>query len=301
MKKILTIITLSLALSACGGGGGSETPVKAFSASIASKPATLDEGQEGTVTVTVNNAINTLSSELIIVSGTTGADAVVVNKVNNTSFTIKAADVDRKRDVSLKLTVKDGTDPQRQYTTTFSVTVNNTSFAPTLAEIEVASAQKDRLVNLNEEKVFLGSLRDIATVLGEDPAKIAADIAAGSGVTGSSEALSMAIDTLNQGMADYASGTVGEATLKDQYNQFKTTLSEYSNTTKTELNALLAVLSKDGKQPVQLTEYMINADLSSISLVVGNPDLGDVTDGVWTYKPEFDYLNALMTNADCAN
>lgn len=292
-KKFALISISSILLAACGGGGGSAPAPIAFSVSVTSKPTVLAENHTGTVNVSIANAINTVTSELTVLSG----DAITVSKTSNNAFTLQPKDIDRNSTVKLQLSVKDGTDTTRQYTTTFEVSVENTSFAAELAEITVVEAQQGRLIALDEEKRFLASLRDVATVLGEDTAQISSSIGAAEDV---SVGLAQSFEALALDLAGYLAGNIGEGALRGRYVALRDQLKVHASPYTAELNAFLMVLANDGKSPVQLTDLVINTELETVSLVVGNNELGSVANGVWVYSLDFAYLDALVSNIDCA-
>ena len=291
-KKFALISLSSILLVGCGGGGSAPAP-KVFSVSVISKPDVLAENDAGTVNVNIANAINAVTSELTVLSG----DAITVSKTSNNAFNLQAKDTDRNRTVKLQLVVQDGTDTTRQYTTTFEVSVENTSFAADLAEITVVEAQQTRLLALDEEKRFLASLRDVATVLGEDAAKISSSIGAAEDV---SAGLAQSFGALALDLAGYLDGNIGEVDLRNQYVGLRELLKVHASPYTAELNAFLMVLANDGKPPVQLTDLVVNTELETVSLVVGNNELGSVENGVWVYSPDFIYLDTLVSNADCA-
>lgn len=292
-KKLALICISSILLAACGGGGDSAPAPKAFSVSVTSKPDVLTENDAGTLNISIANAINTVTSELTVLSG----DAITVSKISDNAFTLQAKEIDRNRMVKLQLSVKDGADMTRQYTTTLDITVENTSFAAELAEITVVEAHQTRLMTLDEEKRFLASLRDVATVLGEDVAKISSSIDAAEDVSAS---LTQSFDALALDLAGYLAGNIGEGVLRDRYVGLREQLKVHTTAYVAELNAFLVVLANDGKSPVQLTDLVVNTELETVSLVVGNNELGSVENGVWVYSPDFIYLDTLVSNTDCA-
>lgn len=278
-------------LTACGGGG-SDTPPPPFVVTVTSNPTQLDENTSGTVGLSITGAQNTVASTLTVVSGDAGA--VTITPSGN-GFTLTANEVDRDKTVSLNLRVTDGSNTQRQFSTTLTVQIVNTSFAGELSNITLVNAQQTRLVGLTEEKQLLVALRDVATILGTNVTPTVS-----TGVSDETAALELAFTSLNDGIADYRVGKIADTALVQLYTGLIAQLTEHSAATKTEINQLLAVLSADGKTPVTLTDFTVSPELNTVSLVVGNPALGRIENGQWVYADNVRYLDGLLNNTGCA-
>lgn len=279
-------------LTACGGGGSDNTPPPPFVVAVTSSPSTLAENTSETVSFDVSGAQSAVTSTLTVVSGDAGA--VTITPSGN-GFTLTANEVDRDKTVSLNLRVTDGNDIQRQFSTALTVQIVNTSFAGELSNITLVSSQQTRLVGLTEEKLLLVALRDVATILDTNVTPVVS-----TGASDETAALEQSFTSLNDGVADYRVGKISDTALVQLYTGLIAQLTEHSAATKTEINQLLAVLATDGKTPVTLTDFTVNAELNTVSLVVGNPALGRIENGQWVYADNVRYLDGLLNNTSCA-
>lgn len=288
----LCILVGSISMLTACGGGGSDSPPPSFVVAVTSNPSELDENTSGTVALSITGAQNAVTSTLTVVSGDAGA--VTITPSGN-GFTLTANETDRDKTVSLNLRVTDGNNTQRQFSTALTVQIVNTSFAGELDNIELVNNQQTRLVGLTEEKLLQVALRDVATILGTEVTPIVS-----TGVSGEPSALELAFTSLNDGIADYRVGKIADAALVQLYTGLIAQLTEHSAATKNEINQLLAVLATDGKTPVTLTDFTVNAELNTVSLVVGNPALGRIENGQWVYADNVRYLDGLLNNTGCA-
>lgn len=301
MKKLFSLIAITsmFALTACGGGGGSDSggngnggTALPFSVT-ASTVAGIDEGQSVTFTLTPSNAKGQVTTNVTV---SNAGSAVTVTKVNETTYTITPVEVDRDLNATIRWTALDGTSTATQKSGSTSFSIKNTSFDQALAEIEVFSANKDRVTGFTEEKLLLTALREIAAVLGEN----AANVSSTSIEPQDAKAFSDQFDALIKKVTNYKAGQAGDAELSAEYTKAKADFETLASPYKSQLNALLAALAKDGKAQVQVSTFFINTELDTVSMLFGNTELGSVQGGRWIFNENVAYVNDLVENAGCA-
>lgn len=289
MKTTALLALVTLALTACGGGGGggsSETPIGTFSATLSAKPTSIAEGASVPVTVSVSNVKNT--ANLTMTSSSTG---VTVTKGEGNTFTLQAADVDRNTTALITFKATDGTDASRSVTTTFSVTVDNASFTESLASVEFLISQKARLVDATEEKAMIAALGEVSKLFEVAPTVQPQAV----NVEETGKALAASIDAIN--VAQYKSGTIGEAAVTAAYNKAMLDLGVHLDPLKTELNAGLTKLSSHVGEAVQIDGFTLNKELKTASFFIGNPSLGQVVNNEWKFNDNVAYVAGLVRSA----
>lgn len=303
MKRLTGVAILAmLSLTACGGGGssggtgggtggsggGTVTP-QPFTASV-NTIGTMSEGQSAQLVFTTSNATAQVSTTVESTAGLT------ITKVNETTYTIAApADVDRNISYALTWSAQDGTDSTRKKTGTQNVAVNNVSFDAALSTISTFADSLDRLIGFTEEKMLISALKDVADVLGNSETNVASasiepqDIAS----------LTASIESVSKGQSDYAQGKIADTELMGIYSDAVANLNTVSTPYKNELNHYLAIIAQDGKARVTAGDYIINADLGSVSMFTGNTDLGAINAGQWVFNENVAYLGGLLANTGC--
>lgn len=289
--NVTAVALMSLTLAACGGGGGGGngdgTATPPFTVSV-TKVGDLSEGQSATLRLTLSNAKSQVTTSVQATAG------VTVQKVSDTEFTITAKNVDRDLTSEITWSAQDGTNATGAKTGKETILITNTSFAEGLATVRAWLNNEDRLIGLTEEKALLSALSDVAAVLGEEQVQ-------------ASQADAPDISTFEKAMSDlsvvlaaYKSQTASDSQVEDAYNVAKTEFEKISAPYKNALRAALAVLVNDGKPEISLGDYFVNAELGSVSMITGNPELGSVKDGKWVFAETATHLDGLINNTECS-
>lgn len=295
MFKAIALVSGILLISACGGGsdGGTSTPSPPPFSITPSSITDINEGQSVAFDLTPSNAKGQVTTNVVV---SNAGNTLTLTKVSETTYTLTPANVDRDLEASISWTAQDGTSTATQKSGTAEFTIKNTSFAQALAEIEVFSSNKDRVTGFTEEKLLLSALRDIATVLGENAANVAsAGIEPQDAQTFSDE-----FDELVKAVDNYNAGQAGDAELSEVYAKSKETFENMASPYKSKLNTNLAAMAKDGKALVQVSQFFVNTELGTVSMLFGNAELGSVQNGQWVFNDSVAYLNDLVENTGCS-
>ena len=296
--NVTAVALMSLTLAACGGGGGSDssgggsgngggTVTPPFTVSV-TKVGDLSEGQSATLRLTLSNAKSQVTTSVQATAG------VTVQKVSDTEFTITAPNVDRDLTSEITWTAQDGTNTTGAKTGKETITIANTSFIEGLATVETWLNNQDRLIGFTEEKALLSALSDVAAVLGE------AQVQASQVDAQDISTFETAMSELSAVLSAYKSKTASDGQVEDAYNAAKAEFEKTSAPYKNALRAALAVLVNDGKPAVSLGDYFVNAELGSVSMITGNPELGSVQDGKWVFAETVTHLDGLINNTECS-
>ena len=299
MFRKISLISSIMLVSACGGGGGSDTPttvVKPFEASVSNVSTSLNESAKGTFTISTSNATSVVSGSMTLADASSDASIITLTKVSETSYSFTLADTDRDRPVTINWTAQDGTDITRQKSGSFSFTIVNSSFTEPLAHIQVLATNFERMVSLNEEKTLLSALRDITKVLGKDTTRLITSAEQ----TLDASAFTSAFETMSHNLTAYLNGQNNDMALQAQFAETLAQFNNYAAPYKRELNAHLTMLAEEGKTPLTAGDFYINAELDSVSLFVGNAALGEVQDNEWLFNDDVAYIGSLIANTGCA-
>lgn len=244
------------------------------------------------LTVRVENAKNgaTLTTKVL-----RGGDVVTVTPSGTGSFSLVAKDVDREASVELEITAQDGTDTTRTVTQRLTVSVENTSFSASLARYQVIAANAPRILALTEERVVSKSLNDAVAVLAlKDNVATAASVIAANNTYADLET------EFNKKPVDaYIAGTINDAALTAAMNNIETLMDAHVAPFITSINAAMPTIAAQGVPAATAQTWLINPEINTVSLFVGNPELGAISEGAWVFKPSFAYLDGLI-NSECA-
>lgn len=245
--------------------------------------------------VVVENAKNTAIVTAKIIGGY-GATFVTIESVGNGVFNLIARNIDREAPVQLEITAQDGTDTTRTVTQRLTVLIENTSFSASLARYKVIAANAPRILALTEEKAVSKALTDAAAVL-----DLKGNVAVTSTAVSTSNTTSTELELLlNQKSVDaYIAGTINDAELTTAMNSIETLMTEHVAPYISSINSVMPTIAAQGV-PAALTQtWHINPELNTISLFIGNSELGQVTEGKWVFKSGYEYLNGLI-NSECS-
>lgn len=244
------------------------------------------------LTVSVENAKNgaTLTAKVV-----NGGNVVTVTPSGTSSFSLIAKEVDREVSVELEITAQDGTDTTRTVTQRLTVSVENSSFSASLARYQVIAANAQRILALTEERVVSKSLNDAVAVLAlKDNVATAASVIAANNTYADLET------EFNKRPVDaYIAGTINDAALTAAMNNIETLMAAHVAPFVTSINAAMPTIAAQGVPAATAQTWLINPEINTVSLFVGNPELGAISEGAWVFKPGFAYLDGLI-NSECA-
>lgn len=298
MFRKISLISSIVLVSACGGGGGSDTPVtvvKPFEASVSDVSTSLNESANGIFTISTSNATGVVSGSMTVADASSDASMITLTKVSETSYSFALADIDRDRTVTINWTIQDGTDITRQKSGSFSFAIVNSSFTEQLAQIQAFTTNYERMVSLDEEKTLLSALRDITKVLGKDTTQLIASAEQNQDAS----AFTSAFETMSHNLTTYLNGQNNDMALQAQFDETLAQFNNYAAPYKHELNAYLTILAEEDKAPLTAGDFYINTELGSVSLFIGNTALGAVEDNEWLFNDDVAYIGGLIANTGC--
>lgn len=245
------------------------------------------------LTVRIENSKNsaTLTAKVL-----RGGDVVTVTPSGTGAFSLVAKEVDREVPVELEITAQDGTDTTRTVTQRLTVSVENTSFSVSLARYKVIAGNSERILALSEEKSVSKALNDAAAILALKNNVATTSLTA---VSASNTTHADLETEFNKKPVDaYIAGTINDAELTRAMNGIETLMAAHVAPFVTSINSVMPTIAAQGVPAATAQTWLINPEINTVSLFVGNSELGQVTDGKWVFKPGFQYINGLI-NSEC--
>ena len=178
-----------------------------------------------------------------------------------------------------------------------TVSVENSSFSASLARYKAISANAPRILALTEEKSVSKALNDAAAILA-----LKNNVATTSPTAvGTSNTTHADLETeFNKKPVDaYIAGTINDAALTAAMNNIETLMDAHVAPFVTSINAAMPTIAAQGVPAATAQTWLINPEINTVSLFVGNPELGAISEGAWVFKPSFAYLDGLI-NSECA-
>lgn len=253
-------------------------------------PQSVAENTNTALNIVVENAKNAPTVTLRAVGGY-GQGFVTVAQAGGTAFNLTTQNVDRNAAVELEVTVQDGTNAGRSVTQRFSVVIENTSFADPLARYQVIADNASRILALTEEKLVVAAFKDVATILNLDDAA--------SMTASNSNTYAELESQLNQNpVAEYLAGNLSDAELTAVMSNVEALMTAHVAPYIANINQLMPILAAEGMSTVSLLQWHLNTQMNTVSLFVGNAELGQVDNGEWAFNSSFEYLGSLI-NGDC--
>lgn len=266
--------------------------LKPLSMTLSGASERIAENATTPLTVRVENAKSsaTLSAKVL-----RGGDVITVTPSGTGSFSLVAKEVDREASIELEITAQDGTDTTRTVTQRLAISIENTSFSASLARYQVIAANAQRILALTEERVVSKSLNDAVAVLAlKDNVATAASVIAANNTYADLET------EFNKKPVDaYIAGTINDAALTAAMNNIETLMAAHVAPFVTSINAAMPTIAAQGVPAATAQTWLINPEINTVSLFVGNPELGAISEGAWVFKPGFAYLDGLI-NSECA-
>lgn len=255
-------------------------------------PQSVAENTNTPLNIVVENAKNSPSITLKAVGGY-GQSFVAIEQTSNTTFNLVTQNTDREAIVELEVTAQDGANADRSVTQRFSVVIENSSFASPLARYQVIADNAERILALTEEKLVTAAFKDVATILNLDDAV--------SMSASNSNTITLAELTLQLSqtpVAEYLAGNLSDTELTAVMNGIEALMAAHVAPYIASINQFMPIIVDEGMPAVTLRQWHINTELNSISLFVGNAELGQVDNGEWAFNSSFKYLGSLI-NGDC--
>lgn len=272
---------------------GAAFKLKPLTVTFSGVSESVAENSTTPLVVLVENAKNgaTLTTKVL-----RGGDVVTVTPSGAGSFNLAAKEVDREASVELEITAQDGTDATRTVTQRIAISVENTSFSASLARYKTIAANAPRILALTEEKSVSKALNDAAAVLA-----LKSNVATTSTTVSASNTTYADLETeFNKKHVDaYIAGTINDAALTAAMNNIETLMDAHVAPHVTSINAVMPTIAAQGVPAVIAQSWHIIPELNTISLFVGNPELGAISESAWVFKPGFAYLDGLI-NSECA-
>lgn len=268
--------------------------LKPLSMTLSGVSERIAENATTPLTVSVENAKNSATLTTKVVSG---GNIVTVTPAGTNLFNLVAKDVDREASVELEITAQDGTDTTRTVTQRLTVSVENSSFSASLARYQVIAANAQRILALTEERVVSKSLNDAAAVLAlKNNAATTSPTAVGTSNTTQAD-----LETeFNKKPVDaYIAGTINDAALTAAMNNIETLMAAHVAPYVTSINAVMPTIAAQGVPAVIAQSWHIIPELNTVSLFIGNPELGAISEKQWVFKPGFEYLHGVI-NSECS-
>lgn len=268
--------------------------LKPLSMSLSGTSERIPENTTTPLMVRVENAKNSAALTAKVLRG---GDMVTVTPVGTNSFNLVAKEVNREVPIELEITAQDGTDATRTVTQRITIEIENTSFSESLARYKVIAANSERILALTEEKTVSKALNDAAAVLA-----LKSNVATTSTATLSDSNTSYADLETEFGKKHvdaYIAGTINDTQLATTMSNIETLMNAHVSPYVSSINAVMPTIAAQGLQAVNTQTWHINPALNTVSLFVGNAELGAISEGAWLFKPGFEYLDGLI-NSECA-
>lgn len=255
-------------------------------------PQSVAENTNTPLNIVVENAKNAPTVTLRAVGGY-GQGFVTVAQAGGTAFNLTTQNVDRNAAVELEVTVQDGTNAGRSVTQRFSVVIENSSFASPLARYQVIADNAERILALTEEKLVTAAFKDVATILNLDDA---ASMAASNSNTTTLAELTL---QLNQTpVAEYLAGNLSDTELTAVMSNVEALMTAHVAPYIASINQFMPIIVDEGMPAATPRQWHINTEMNTVSLFIGNAELGQVDNGEWAFNSNFEYLGSLI-NGDC--
>lgn len=305
MKNVSKIFVAAsvLLVSACGGGGGGSTnngtgggtpPSLPITASVSGVPAEVNELSDYTFTVTVTNAKNTPQIKFV-----SSVQEINISQVDQQTFTLKTADVDRDSRVTIQMHVTDGQDTARTFVTNINTKVINNSFEPEIRVVNYLLFDRERFLTAKDENALLVVLRNLVL--------LAEPIAKGDAVWSkvgipAPVALEVALNSLKSTLDNYQKGLIinneiiNESKVRAAVTQVKKELEYFMVYYSDAINAELEVLGDLMPGNLKATHFIVDPDNQVSSFFVGNTAFGAYdSNGSWQYGTSYRFMNNIVT------
>lgn len=275
-----------------GDDGGDTTPVEPdpMSITLSSSNISLDENTQDTVTLSVENAVNGYSVDIEV---TPSNDTIEVTESQGT-ITVSVSNVEyHAPSYQVSIVVEDG--EQRTETTSLAVTVDNTSGEALVEEYETLLSAIDAYDGSEIQR-----FADYFTLLAEvvpgavvdttlDPASVTQRID-----------LTVASSMVSDALSAYRGKDASEAQLSDAiataYGETAVAMEESI----TLVNTYYENAMGSGYN-LPLDSLYFETLSGRVSLMAGNPSLGNEDAGIWTFASNYAFLNdiAFPESATC--
>lgn len=268
--------------------------LKPLAINLSGVPEHIPEGVTTRLTVVVENAKNSADVTVKAIGGY-GSTFVTIEPAGVGLFNLVAKGVDREAPIQLEVTARDGADATRTVTERITLLIENSSFSSSLARYKVIAANSDRILALTEEKSVSKALNDAATVLA-----LKDNVAVSAAAVSASDTTSAELESLlnQKSVESYLAGTISDTELTAAMNSIEELMTEHVSPYVSSINAVMPTIAAQGVPAATAQTWHVNAELNSISLFIGNAAFGQITDGQWTFKPGFEYLDGLI-NSEC--
>lgn len=268
--------------------------LKPLAINVETLPQIVAENTSTSLIIVVENAKNAPTVTVKTVGGY-GQDTVAIEQTSSTAFNLITQNVDREVSIELEITAQDGSNTNRITTQRFSAVIENTSFAAALARYQVIADNTTRILALTEEKLVSSAFRDAAAILAIKDNTAPVAVAESSNTTYAELELQLSQNPV----AAYLSGNISDTELSTAMASIESLMAAHVAPYIARINQSMPVIAAQGVPAVTPQQWFINTELNTVSLFVGNAELGQVNDGAWAFNSGFEYLDDVI-NSDCS-
>ncbi|MGP9800525.1 InlB B-repeat-containing protein [Rheinheimera sp. NSM] len=268
--------------------------LKPLAVNLDALPQSVAENSSTSLNIVAENAKNSPIITLKAVGGY-GNSFVTIEQTSDTLFNLVTQNVDREAIVELEVTAQDGNNISRVTTQRFSLVIENTSFVDSLARYQVIADNPSRILALTEEKLVSSAFRDAATILAIKDNTAPVAVAESSNTTYAELELQLSQNPV----AAYLSGNISDTELSTAMASIESLMAAHVAPYIASINQSMPVIAAQGVPAVTPQQWFINTELNTVSLFVGNAELGQVNDGAWAFNSGFEYLDDVI-NSDCS-
>lgn len=303
-NKVILASAISLSLMACGGGGSSSSsenntpeptaqpsPIT-YSLSLASaENQNVAADEQSTITLDLNESTNSTKS-ITYTFATEPERSYISATVAEQQLTITIDELENDEQTTLTVT---GEVEGKQATVELVLTLTNRSAEVVISEATIWQEQSnvfkyDDLENVAPKYIqaayFAGaiSLNDKQSLAEEFQATIqtARDIVNSIDVN----------QSLSSKLTQYQSSTITESELAQALAQQKTVAQAQSGNILSALNLIAALNADAPSLPTSTYQYIPEYDV--FSAIIGNDELGEFSDGKWSFTGNYQFLNQLV-------
>ncbi|MEH8018945.1 hypothetical protein MN202_17010 [Rheinheimera muenzenbergensis] len=270
--------------------------LKPLTISLDTLPQSVAENTSTPLNIVVENAKNAPIVAVKAVGGY-GLNSISIEQTSGARFNLVTQNVDRNVSVELEVAVQDGSNASRVIAQRFSFVIENTSFAAPLARYQVITENAARILALTEERQVSAAFSGAATVLAikhNVALKQEAITFGNNSIYGELES------QLNQNpVATYLAGNIGDTELSTAMASIESLMTAHVAPYIASINQSMPAIAAQGVSAAFPHQWHINTELNSVSLFVGNAELGHVNNGKWAFNSDFEYLDAVI-NSDCS-
>jgi len=293
-KKLNFLVVFTLALSACGGGDGSKSPISnvtaltPYSFSLSQVDVTADESTTIEISITESGAITPSYAVEI-------DNEVATATITNSKLVIDIGEVDRNSAAKIKVTATQGAAIK---TAEVTLSISNVSATELIANVTSFVLAESAFTNLGDEEQVFEFLTDLAFRSGNltKSAAITAKNQYAAAISGSQVSLSNVFSSLSTTLDEYQSGSISDSKLQVEYNTAMSLVNVHGKVAIDQIN--VATSSLDVVREIPGNGFFYNESMSDYSQFIGNTDIGSANADGWNFNSEYKYLDRLLATVN---